>query len=155
MREMRRKERAMSPSRAQELLSTSSYGVLSMVNVDGGGYGVPLSYAIDPEGNIFFHVAKIGHKLDNLTSDNRVTFTIIGDTQVVPEKFSTQYESVIAFGKVEILENEEERIHAARLLIEKYSPEFSIQGEAYIEKAIKHIKVLKLTVDHISAKANS
>lgn len=154
MREMRRKERTMNETRAQELISVSSYGVLSMVNVDGGGYGIPLSYAADQDGNFYFHVAKIGHKLDNLTADNQVTFTIIGNTEVVPHKFSTHYESVIVFGKVEIVENEEERILAARLLIEKYSQEFALQGAAYIEKAIKHIKVLKLTVDHISAKAN-
>lgn len=155
MREMRRKERAMSNSKAQELVATSSYGVLSMVNVDGGGYGVPLSYAVEEDGNLYFHVAKSGHKLENLASDNRVTFTIIGDTQVVPHKFSTQYESVIVFGKIEQVENEEERTRAARLLIEKYSPAYVVQGEAYIEKAIKHIIVLKLIVDHLSAKANS
>lgn len=41
---VRRQDRLMDEERALELLATSEYGVLSMVDEDGGGYGVPVNF---------------------------------------------------------------------------------------------------------------
>lgn len=62
MREIRRKDRVLNELRAKELLAEGEFGFLAMVNADGGGYGVPLSYAVE-EGVIYFHCAPEGHKL--------------------------------------------------------------------------------------------
>ena len=44
---VRRQDRLMDEERALELLRESEYGVLSMQDVDGSGYGVPLNYVWD------------------------------------------------------------------------------------------------------------
>src|SRR5512139_3273572 len=130
---MRRADRALPDSEAQEILRAGEYGVLSTVSADGQPYGVPVSYAYTGE-VIYFHCALEGHKLDNLNSNNRVSFCVVGKTTVLPDKFATNYESVIVFGKaVEVTSDEK---HAGLVeLLKKYSPDFMEKGERYINGA--------------------
>ena len=109
-REMRRKDRELETSEALELLTEVEYGILSTIGEDGYPYGVPVSYVYF-NNIIAFHCATKGHKLENLEHDSKVSFTVVGDTRPLPEKFSTNYESVIAFGKAEeALEDEKKEI---------------------------------------------
>ena len=50
---VRRQDRLMDEERALELLRESEYGVLSMQDVDGSGYGVPLNYVWDGDHSIY------------------------------------------------------------------------------------------------------
>ena len=120
-RPMRRKERQMPTTFAQELLRRAEYGVLSTVDEVGQPYGVPVSFAYDGADAIYFHGARIGHKLDNLLHNPRVCFTVIGYTQILPAQFSTIYESAIAFGRASVLDGDEKRL-GLRLLAAKYNP---------------------------------
>ena len=95
-RKIRRAERAIPDSEAKEILQAEAYGVLSTVSEDGQPYGVPVSYSYAGD-VIYFHCALEGHKLENLSSNNRVSFCVVGKTQVLPDKFATNYESVIVF----------------------------------------------------------
>ena len=105
-REMRKKERALGMEESEEILKNNTYGILSTVGPDGQPYGLPLSYAYR-DNAIYFHCAVEGQKLDNLEANNRVSFCVVGQTCTLPEKFSTIYESVIAFGEVSELTGEE------------------------------------------------
>ncbi|MGO9458030.1 MAG: pyridoxamine 5'-phosphate oxidase family protein [Acidimicrobiales bacterium] len=51
---MRRKDRQLSNSEAEEVLKSGAYGVLSMVGKNGYGYGIPLNY-VYKNNSIFFH----------------------------------------------------------------------------------------------------
>lgn len=151
-REMRRKERKLSLEETKKIIEENTYGVISMINADNGyPYGLPISYTyINDE--IYFHSAIEGLKIDSFLKDNRVCFTVIGKTEVLPKIFSTKYESVIIFGKLIELK-EEEKTTALFELIKKYSPDFLEAGKIYIEKAEKQTKVFKLLIEHISGKA--
>ena len=72
-KEMRRKERSIDNQQAIELLKKGQYGVLSTVGENGYAYGIPLNYAYH-EGNIYFHCAAEGSKLDNIAYNNKVSF---------------------------------------------------------------------------------
>ena len=63
---VRRQDRLMDEDRARELLRTSEYGVLSMADTDGTGYGIPVNYVWDGADSIYIHCAPEGHKLDAL-----------------------------------------------------------------------------------------
>lgn len=120
MREICRQDRILDEDRAREIIDKGQYGILSMVNVDGGGYGIPMSYAVDKSGDIYFHCAMQGHKIDNISADHRVTFTVVGKTEVLPDKFTTRHESVVLFGVIQENLSNEERIMALRLIVHKY-----------------------------------
>ena len=150
-REMRRHERVLDESRTLELLQNGEYGVLSTSSVDGGAYGIPMSY-VATDGFIYFHCAMVGHKIENITANPLVSFCVVGNTEVSPSAFTTAYESLIVSGLIETVETEEEKKEALRLLVKKYSQGFETEGDVYIDKAIHKTKILKLTIDRISGK---
>ena len=106
MYKMRRKDRQLEDADTIDVLKRNQYGILSTVDKDGMPYGVPLTYIYDG-GNIYFHSAVEGHKLNNISFNKKVSFCVVGPTKILPEQFSTRYESAIAFGEVHELIGEE------------------------------------------------
>lgn len=151
MKLLRRKDRGMDVREATELLAAGEYGVLSTVGQDAQPYGVPLSY-VYRDGAIYLHCAVEGHKLENIAANPRVSFCVVGKTRVLPEKFATEYESVIAFGSASEVAGEEKK-SALLWLVEKYSPDFLPEGRKYIESSHDSTRVVKVAIDHLSGKA--
>lgn len=149
-REMRKKERALGMEESAEILKNNTYGVLSTVGPDGQPYGLPLSYAYR-DNAIYIHCAVEGQKLDNMEANSRVSFCVVGQTCTLPEKFSTTYESVIAFGEVSELTGEE-KDQALLELVLKYSPDFVEEGKAYIQRGGARARVFKITISHMTGK---
>ncbi|NDW17588.1 pyridoxamine 5'-phosphate oxidase family protein [Dysgonomonas sp. 216] len=154
-REIRRKNRELTGERIYELLETSEYGFLSLgVSDNGYAYGVPMSYVYDKDANfLYFHCASDGQKLDEIKRNSKVSFCVVGKTQPVADKFTTLYESVIAFGEAVIIESDEEKRKALRLLVKKYSNGFEDLGETYMAKSWDRTTAFKILVQHVTAKA--
>lgn len=151
MRNVRRKDREIGTHEAIELLTNCDYGVLSTTGKDGQPYGVPLSFAYKDH-CIYFHSALNGHKIENIENNPRVSFCVVGKTKVLPDKFSTEYESAIAFGVASEVQGSE-RNRALLLLLEKYAPLFTEEGKEYIARKERSTKVIKIDIEHISGKA--
>jgi nitroimidazol reductase NimA-like FMN-containing flavoprotein (pyridoxamine 5'-phosphate oxidase superfamily) len=147
---MRRIERQMNEMEAMELLKKGEYGILSTCGEDNQPYGIPLSYVVIDK-NIYFHCARVGTKLDNISMNDKVSFTVVGKTKVLQDKFSTEYESVIVFGQAITLE-EEEKYEPLMEFIRKYSPEFVSEGQAYIDKAKEKTTLIKIEIYSFSGK---
>jgi len=151
MKNMRREDRAIPQEDAMILLIQGEYGVLSTVSDKNEPYGVPLNYFVRDK-SIYFHSADKGEKIEHVENNNRVSFCVVGRTKIVPSKFSTAYESVIVFGKiVEVYDDEKQK--ALEGLIHKYSPDFKEKGKAYIEGSSFVTRVFKINIDHLSGKA--
>jgi len=148
---LRRADRGLSTEQAAEILQRGEYGILSTVSADGQPYGVPVSYAFDGEA-VYFHCAPEGHKLENLAANPRVSFCVVGATEVLPDKFSTRYESAIVFGAAWELAGADKHAGLTRLL-EKYSADFMEKGETYIQQDIEKTRVFKIELDALSGKA--
>ena len=106
-REMRRKKQELSHEECISVLNKCTSGVLAVEGDDSYPYTVPLSYSIKGD-ELYFHCAKIGHKLDSIARNNKVSFCVIDKDEIIPEKFTTHYRSVIVFGKAKIVEDEKE-----------------------------------------------
>ena len=119
---------------------------------DGVPHGVPLNFAFAGD-SIYFHCAPEGRKIEILSANTRVSFCVVGRTQVLPAKFSTEYESAIATGSVEELSAEEKR-QALVLLVRKYSPDCIKEGLEYIDKRIDKTKVFRIRLESITGKAH-
>ena len=94
---VRRQDRLMDEAKALKLLENGEYGVLSMVS-DGGGYGIPVNYVWDGKNSVYIHCAPEGRKLEALKDNNKVSLCIIGEVNLLPNKFTTEYESALFFG---------------------------------------------------------
>lgn len=147
---IRRSDRLLDEERAIGLLNIGEYGFLAM-SANQGGYGIPINYVFDGQ-NIYFHCAPEGRKLDSIATESRVTFCVVGRTKVRPEIFSTEYESVMIFGRIEIVTDDTERMRALKLIIGKYSSDYIEAGHKYASKSFHRTTVLKLTIERISGK---
>ena len=150
-REIRRKDRMMESDVAIRLLEKGEYGFLSMVGTDGYGYGIPVSF-VKEQNCIYFHCAPEGYKLECLRENPAVSFCVVGTTKVIPDQFTTAYESAIAFGRIRMDLSEEECLHALRLLIDKYASDCKEIGEKYINGSFHRTNILRLDIEHVSGK---
>jgi uncharacterized protein len=148
---LRRSDRAISEAAARAILEKGDHGVLSTVSAEGQPYGVPVNYACTGE-VIYFHCAPQGHKLDNLRGNNRVSFCVVGPTEIIPEEYATRYESVIVFGQAFETTGEEKR-QGLLALIQKYAPAYSDRGPQHIVDDKGKTRLYKIVMEAISGKA--
>ncbi len=153
-RPMRKSDRAMSEERTRALLVSGSVGVLGTVGADGYPYAVPLSYVADDDGGfVYFHCAGEGQKLDNLLREPRVSFCVVGENEPARNgEFTTYYESVIAFGRADVVDGDEEKRGALRRLMEKYTPGHGARAEAAIESGLKAVTIVRIQIEHLTGK---
>ncbi|MCR1933330.1 pyridoxamine 5'-phosphate oxidase family protein [Clostridium tepidum] len=149
-KEMRRKEKKLNKKDIISLLEKTNYGTLSICLDNGYAYGVPVNFVYNNEA-IYFHCAKEGQKIQAISANNKVSFSIVNNIELLPSKFDTNYESVIIFGKAyEVFENEKKE--ALLAFINKYSKDYIKEGKDYIEKAHNKTKVIKIEIKHIDGK---
>ena len=169
MREMRRKKQLLPPHEAEEILNDGSWGVLALIGDDTYPYGVPVNYVYVPYherdtegtqptgrqshlGAIFFHSAKEGHKIDAIRATAKASFTMVAQDTVVPEEFATHYKSVIAFGKVSLVEDEAEKREIIALLADKYNPGADEARDAEIAKDFTRLQIIRFDIEALSGK---
>ena len=71
---------------------------------------------------------------------------------MIPSELTTYYRSVIAFGKVRILEEEAEKRKALLFLAGKYAPGSDEFSKAYVEKQLARTCVIECSVEHMTGK---
>ena len=151
-REMRRKRQALSRREVLDILRRGTSGVLALSGDDGYPYAVPISYVYD-EGKIYFHSAKNGHKIDAIQRTAKASFCVIDKDLVVPEEYTTYFRSVIAFGKIRVIEDDREKRAAIEKLAIKYAPEDTAANrDDAISRGGNLICMLEMKIDHITGK---
>ena len=150
-REMRRKGQQLSEEQSVAILLKATSGTLALSGNDGYPYAVPLSYVYDA-GRLYFHSALTGHKVDAIRKCDKASFCVIEQDAVHPDKYTTFYRSVIAFGRIHIIEDEAEKISAARMLGNRYNPgnDESLQKE--LEKGLTRMLMIRLDIEHLTGK---
>jgi nitroimidazol reductase NimA-like FMN-containing flavoprotein (pyridoxamine 5'-phosphate oxidase superfamily) len=149
-REMRRKDRQLNSERLEEIIVNGEYCTLGTIDKSGYPYTIPVSYVYS-DGKIYFHCAYDGQKIDNIKENDKVSINIVGNTKILPGKFSTVYESAVIFGRASIIEGDE-KTEALNRFISKYSPGFKEEGESYIRNAKDHTCIVRIDIEHMTGK---
>lgn len=149
--QMRRMSHKMSEEETLELVKKSKYAVLSLVDVDGLPYGVPLDY-IYQDHALYFHGAKEGRKIDGMKKNPRGCAVILGDTSVVPDKFGRKYSSAIIEGSMEFIDEPETKRKVMTYVVEQNSPDFKEKGNVIIEKMLNQVLIYKMNIETMSGK---
>lgn len=149
---VRRQDRLLDEERAREILRKAEYGVMSMVTADGRGYGVPLNYVWDGGSSIYIHCAPEGEKLAAIRQNPTVSFCVVGMTHLLPERFTTEYESVVMRCNAVTGLDDDERRKALRLIVDKLSPEYRELGMKYSEKSFHRVDIIRLDIIEASGK---
>jgi len=149
---LRREDRQLDDATAMALLKRGEYGILSTSDKNNRPYGIPVNYVVMEE-SIFFHCATEGHKLENITANNGVSFCVVGKTELIPEQFSTRYESVVVSGRADIIKDNVLKKNALRALVAKYAPDHIAAGDAYIDKLMDKTTVVRVEIESLAGKA--
>lgn len=151
-RELIRKKQELSLEECIDILKTQKRGVLS-VNGDGGyPYGMPMDHWYSEEdGKIYFHCGRVGHRLDALKRDGRVSFCTYDEGTCPEGEWALNIKSVIVFGIIEIVDELEKVVEVTRRLCEKFTSD-----EEYVENEIARYAsgtlLLVLSPEHICGK---
>lgn len=121
----------------------------------------PTTFWYDPERHeLYFHSNIVGRVQANAERHPQVCFEASESGRLLPSnvalEFSIQYESVIAFGRIRVVEDNEEKRRILYGLIEKYFPQLT-PGEHYrpiTDQELKRTSVYAIAIESWSGKRN-
>ena len=150
--EMRRKDRQMPEEFAWEVVDKCEYAFLAMTAEDGTPYGLPVTI-VRKDKQVYFHSAMEGRKVRCLRANPRVCLTCVGDTEIQQDRFTTLYQCAVAFGTVEEVTEETEKIEALRLLCQRHTPDNMAGFDDAIRRSLVRTGIWRIKVEEISGKA--
>ena len=148
-RKMRRFRQQLSDEETIKILENGKTGILSVNGDDGYPYTVPLNY-LYKDGKIIIHGAKAGHKYDAMKNSDKVCFCVIDQDEVVPEKVTNYFRSVVVFGRVKIIEDEILRKEAALAIGRKFGPEEAVQED--MKRSYNNVVMYEINIEHMTGK---
>jgi len=151
-RELVRQNKKLTMEDCVSVLESETRGVLSVQGDDGYPYGMPMNHFYNAEdGCIYFHCGKVGHRLDALRRCDKVSFCVYDQGYRNEGEWAYNVKSVIAFGRMELIEDMEQIVRITRLLSLKF-----IQDEEHIRREIEQSAhrtlLMKLVPEHICGK---
>lgn len=150
-REMRRKRQQLTEEESIAILQKATAGTLALLGDDDYPYAVPISYVYH-DGKLYFHSALTGHKVDAIRKCDRASFCVIGQDAVQPQKYTTFYRSVIAFGRIHIIEDAQEKLDTARMLGNRYNPNQEEALQKEIENGLSRMLMIRFDIEHLTGK---
>ena len=150
-REMRRKRQQLSDEESYAILQKATSGTLALLGDGDYPYAVPISYVYS-EGKLYFHSALSGHKVDAIRGCDRASFCVVAQDDVKPALYTTFFRSVIVFGRIHIVDDEAEKLAAARLLGNRYNPHQDEALQKELENGLARMLVIRLDIEHLTGK---
>ncbi len=151
-RKMRRFKQQLSNEECIEILKEEPRGVLSLLGDDDYPYGFPMDFYYDEEENkLYFHCAKVGHKIDALRRHDKASFCVYDEGYTKENDWALNIRSVILFGRIKPCEDTEICLDKLRHLARRYYPTKE-SAEKEIEKSFKNVCMLEFCVEHMTGK---
>ncbi len=151
-RELIRKNKKLSNDDCINILINEKRGVLSVNGDEGYPYGMPMNHFYnEADGCIYFHCGKIGHRLDSIKANNKVSFCVYDKGYRNDSEWALHIKSVIVFGKAEIIDDIALIIDISKKLSRKFT-----NDTEYIETEIRNFAkdtlLIRLNPEHICGK---
>ena len=135
---------------ALEVMDKAPYITVGMTDGDGMPYSVPLSLARTDEKTFYFHCATEGKKLDILREKPHVCLTAVSKCKptVGPKdgSFTLEFKSAIAFGKAEIVADDNEKRKALRAICQRFLPNHMDSFDAAVARSMSRTAVVRITL---------
>ena len=149
-RDIRLKNKQLFHEECIEILSNEPRGVLALLGDYDYPYTVPMSHVF-VDGKIYFHGAKTGHKIDAIKKHDKVSYCVVDSGVKALDSWWYTFRSVIVFGKIRILSNEDEKIKILTHLGDKFFPTHE-ETVNEIDKLLTRTEVFEITIDHVTGK---
>lgn len=148
---MRRKDRQTTEEQAYCLLDRCDWVTLGLVEPEGTPYCVAIQ-VVRKENILYFHSAKVGHKLDCLKHQSNVCISCVEDVVLVPEQLTTKYKSAIFRGTCSIITENHEKTEVLRIFCERYAPSHMHLVPEETSAHLSATSILKVTVTEVTGK---
>ncbi|MGI6028549.1 MAG: pyridoxamine 5'-phosphate oxidase family protein [Candidatus Heteroscillospira sp.] len=149
---MIRKDRERDASFALEVLRQAPYATLSLVTDGDEPYGIPVSPVVTDNG-IYFHCALEGKKLDCIRAHPTVSLSAVSRLRTIGEEYTLSYDSAVASGRAEIVEDTEEKRAALYAICLRYTPEYMDRFES-AARAVNKTCIVRIIPDKLTGKQN-
>ena len=152
-RQMRRISQQISREECVRILKEQRRGVLSLLGDGGYPYGIPIDHWYSEEDDkLCFHCAQVGHKIDAVEACDKVSFCVTdGGSRKEGEEEALYVNSVVVFGRMRIVDDEDRRREICTGLVKKYTDD-----EDYLQKklanSLPRVRCLELTIEHMTGK---
>ncbi len=147
---MRRIRQQMTDQAAISVLENAKTGALAVIGENGYPYPVPMNFAY-LDGKIYLHSANTGHKINAVCKNDKVSFLVIDKDDVIADKLTTAYRSVVVFGRAKIVSDNEEKLSLIKRFALKYSSNMpAIQAD--IDENFSSLAMIEITPEHITGK---
>lgn len=103
------------------------------------------------DGTIYIHGAKSGHKIDAIKACDKVCFTTWNTGCIQEGDWAWTLESVIVFGRAELVGDRELTAAMTRKLGLKYYPTAELVDEE-MASAIERVQLIAIHIEHVSGK---
>lgn len=146
---MRRSEREIKNREEIDNILNSSNVLRLAMSKDKIPYILPFNYGYEGD-KIYIHCAKEGKKIDYIKSNPNVAFEISKDIEIIKEKLTTYYKTIIGLGKAYIVEKDKEKKYALDIIMKQHNIEpFDYKG------CFENTNIIKIEIEQITGKKNS
>lgn len=138
----------------ERIIKNCEFCNVAMVDLDGQPYVIPMNFGYN-NNKIYLHSSPNGKKIDCLRKNNIVCVSFSTDhllrwqSEKVACSYSMKYRSVLAFGKVEFVDEKEEKVEALNQIMKQYTD----KEYTYSDPAVKDVFVFKVVIDKLEGRA--
>lgn len=151
-RPIRKKKNELTLEDTKCLLHSSRRAVIAVNGDDGYPYAVPINFLYcEDEGKIYFHGARVGHKVDSIKKCDKICFTVYGNESIKKEDWAPFVQSTVVFGRCALITDQERAIEVVRKFAAKYYPNEELI-EAEVKASGKAVQMFEITIEHMSGK---
>ena len=149
-RKMRRLGQMLSKEECEEILTREPRGVLALLGDYDYPYALPMSH-VYADGKIYFHGAMQGHKNDAVKKHDKVSYCVFDEGVKNDDGWSYTFRSVIVFGRIRTLTDDDEKVEKLTHLGDKFFPTHD-ETVSEIERLLHRTEVFEITIEHMSGK---
>lgn len=149
-RKMRRFNQQLPEAECIEILKKEPRGVLAVLGDEGYPYAVPVNH-LYRDGKLYIHGAKEGHKFDAVRGYEKASFCVIDQGEKAEGDWALWFKSVICFGRIRIMEDQDEIVAMSRELCAKF-PATPEEIEGMVHRSGARVGGLELTIEHMTGK---
>ena len=138
----------------EDIIRKCQFCNLAMVDDKNMPYVLPMNFGYEAD-TIFLHGSRTGRKNDVLRNNPNVCLSFSTDHELryvnedVACSWAMRYRSVLVFGKVEFVDEPDEKIRGLNVIMSNYSDrEFT-----YNDPAVKDVQVYKVVVERMEGRA--
>lgn len=141
----------LSQEECEEILANEPRGVLALLGDYDYPYALPMSH-VYVDGKIYFHGAMTGHKNDAVKKYDKASYCVMDEGVRNPDDdWSYIFRSVIVFGRIRTLSDDDEKVEKLTNLGDKFFPTHE-ETVSEIEKLLHRTEVFELTIEHMGGK---